>query len=473
MVGRRHDAPTWPDSTDPALVGRKIRPAGSDAGRAACRCRSCSAVPATAFDAALPALPLGPRPGAAPDAANPQAVDPDPVGTDDGGRGARGPRGVRAAGPPDADARGLRCVFGPATLVFAVRACAVPAPWTARGGRGRRRPVRRDARQLPVRAAGPGAAPDRGLLGVGVHRTGRWRTGVARPGPGPDPDSGRACNGWCRRPVVRGLHPRPARRRSPYRHRRRSRHRRRRRPGDGRVDHFLVAGRRVTAELARKDTDGGPAGRAGEAPELLPVPAELAAAPVLDDAAARAVAALAARWRQFFGGPQDVEGASPPRRRRASGPGPAHGLTGRPPLYWCQPQHHRELPGDIRRAHLLAGAGVSTGGRSATCTAGWACRPASGSTPTGTIWNSWSPSWTAGSTTGWTAWHALARPDAGVRTGARLWEEAWASPVEAGPPVTRPRWSRARSWLALPGTACCAPPATPRRAAASCAGGTV
>jgi phosphohistidine swiveling domain-containing protein len=66
------------------------------------------------------------------------------------------------------------------------------------------------------------------------------------------------------------------------------------------VDHFFVANGAVRAEVAHKERQF----KLG--PE--PVPAELADVPVLSDAEARTIAALAADVEEYFGGPQDIEG---------------------------------------------------------------------------------------------------------------------------------------------------------------------
>ena len=78
------------------------------------------------------------------------------------------------------------------------------------------------------------------------------------------------------------------------------------------VDHFFVDldSGQVSAETVHKAWRTGlPEGAASGAPVLLPVPAELADPPVLDDRQARAVAALAAEVENLFGAPQDIEGA--------------------------------------------------------------------------------------------------------------------------------------------------------------------
>ncbi|MEU3464088.1 PEP/pyruvate-binding domain-containing protein [Streptomyces sp. NPDC006733] len=81
------------------------------------------------------------------------------------------------------------------------------------------------------------------------------------------------------------------------------------------VDHFFVDldDRRVTARTVHKRWSvGRPDGTSAGDPVLLPVPDALAAAPVLDDGQALAVAALAARVERFLGGPQDIEGTITP-----------------------------------------------------------------------------------------------------------------------------------------------------------------
>ncbi|MFE7560789.1 PEP/pyruvate-binding domain-containing protein [Kitasatospora sp. NPDC057500] len=77
------------------------------------------------------------------------------------------------------------------------------------------------------------------------------------------------------------------------------------------VDHFFhdPATGAVSARTVRKRWAMGlPEGAASGAPELLPVPGELADVPVLDDDQVRAVGELAARVEELFGVPQDIEG---------------------------------------------------------------------------------------------------------------------------------------------------------------------
>ncbi|MGW7459662.1 PEP/pyruvate-binding domain-containing protein [Streptomyces sp. NPDC054797] len=81
------------------------------------------------------------------------------------------------------------------------------------------------------------------------------------------------------------------------------------------VDHFFhdPATGRVSAQTVHKRWSMGlPEGAASGAPVLLPVPAELADAPVLDDKEARTVAELAAQVEELFGVPQDIEGTITP-----------------------------------------------------------------------------------------------------------------------------------------------------------------
>lgn len=77
------------------------------------------------------------------------------------------------------------------------------------------------------------------------------------------------------------------------------------------IDHFFVDGPTGAIELdtVRKCVMVGldPA-RPGDGPVTLPVPAELADAPVLTDAEVHRICALAAEAEELFGGPQDVEG---------------------------------------------------------------------------------------------------------------------------------------------------------------------
>ncbi|MFB7670805.1 PEP/pyruvate-binding domain-containing protein [Kitasatospora purpeofusca] len=78
------------------------------------------------------------------------------------------------------------------------------------------------------------------------------------------------------------------------------------------IDHFFhdPATDEVTARTVRKQWSMGlPEGAAAGSPALLPVAAELAEVPVLDDGQVRAVAELAAKVEELFGVPQDIEGA--------------------------------------------------------------------------------------------------------------------------------------------------------------------
>ncbi|MEV0192890.1 PEP/pyruvate-binding domain-containing protein [Kitasatospora purpeofusca] len=78
------------------------------------------------------------------------------------------------------------------------------------------------------------------------------------------------------------------------------------------IDHFFhdPATDEVTARTVRKQWSMGlPEGAAAGSPALLPVAAELAEVPVLDDGQVREVAELAAKVEELFGVPQDIEGA--------------------------------------------------------------------------------------------------------------------------------------------------------------------
>ncbi|MFF7586378.1 PEP/pyruvate-binding domain-containing protein [Kitasatospora purpeofusca] len=78
------------------------------------------------------------------------------------------------------------------------------------------------------------------------------------------------------------------------------------------IDHFFhdPATDEVTARTVRKQWSMGlPEGTAAGSPVLLPVAAELAEVPVLDDGQVREVAELAVRVEELFGVPQDIEGA--------------------------------------------------------------------------------------------------------------------------------------------------------------------
>ncbi|MFF1873757.1 PEP/pyruvate-binding domain-containing protein [Kitasatospora herbaricolor] len=78
------------------------------------------------------------------------------------------------------------------------------------------------------------------------------------------------------------------------------------------IDHFFhdPATGEVSARTVHKRWSMGlPEGVASGAPVLLPVAEELADLPVLDDEQVRAVGELAAQVEEFFGVPQDIEGA--------------------------------------------------------------------------------------------------------------------------------------------------------------------
>ncbi|MER5866259.1 PEP/pyruvate-binding domain-containing protein [Kitasatospora sp. NPDC002040] len=77
------------------------------------------------------------------------------------------------------------------------------------------------------------------------------------------------------------------------------------------IDHFFVDGPTGTIEadtVAKTMMVGLDPARPGDGPVTLPVPAELADAPVLTDPEVHRICALAAEAEQLFGGPQDVEG---------------------------------------------------------------------------------------------------------------------------------------------------------------------
>jgi len=79
------------------------------------------------------------------------------------------------------------------------------------------------------------------------------------------------------------------------------------------VDHLFVEGaganRRVRAQTVVKRWMVTEPERRGGRPALVPVPAELADVPVLDDALTLRIAALAEAVEELFGCPQDIEGA--------------------------------------------------------------------------------------------------------------------------------------------------------------------
>ncbi|MEV7617165.1 PEP/pyruvate-binding domain-containing protein [Streptomyces sp. NPDC089799] len=132
------------------------------------------------------------------------------------------------------------------------------------------------------------------------------------------------------------------------------------------IDHFFhdPATGRVTAQTVHKRRSMGlPEGVASGAPVLLPVPAELAAPPVLDDDEARAVAGLAARVEELFGVPQDIEGTITPD-------GTVHLVQARPLVTAPAPGPGRDTETDAD-AHAEAGAEASADAHPDTSTVYW------------------------------------------------------------------------------------------------------
>lgn len=212
------------------------------------------------------------------------------------------------------------------------------------------------------------------------------------------------------------------------------------------VDHFFVADGQVSTELVRKQWMVGPPVPGGEELAVLPVPQRLAEPPVLTDALALDIAALAARVEEFFGGPQDIEGTITPD-------GAVHLVQARPmmaaagpPLYWCNHNITESYPGvssvltyslaqefyrrsfgdlygrmgvpqrrlDANRHHLEQMVGFLDG----------------------RIYYRLD------------AWHALHGQMPAFELVRPLWEEAMGV---TGPAREQPRWSRTRAWLAVPG----------------------
>ena len=216
------------------------------------------------------------------------------------------------------------------------------------------------------------------------------------------------------------------------------------------VDHFFVDGRRVTAELVRKERMVGPPRDGSGDPVVLPVPADLAIAPVLDDRMVRRVASLAARTETYFDGPQDIEGT-------ITADGAIHLVQARPlvpwsagrPEYWTNHNITESYPGVsgvltysqaqefYRRAFgdLYLRMGVPRRRFDAhrhhldRLVAHLA----------GRIYYRLD------------AWHALHGQLPVFELVRPVWQEGMGI---AGPAADPPRWSRRRAWLALPGTLC-------------------
>ncbi|MGI5185659.1 PEP/pyruvate-binding domain-containing protein [Dactylosporangium sp. CA-152071] len=322
---------TGADVADPALVGHKfarlhrMRAAGFPVP-------DLVTVPATAFDAAWQSVQDGA--GAAGD---PEGDPEDPQ------RWTRAAAALRAAPVPDGILAEVRDRFGPDAL-FAVRACAVASTVDGEDGEDGADPfagmsdsflyVPADRVADRIAACWASAFTARAVAyrrhrGLDPART-RIAVGVQLMVPGTrsfvaftrDPRDG------ARRTVIAAAHG----------------------IGEGvvqekaDVDHFHVTGATVTADLVRKERMVGPPDGTGEL-ALLPVPADLADAPVLDDRTARAVAALAARAEAFFGGPQDVEGT-------ITADGTLHLVQARPmvmpagpPVYWANHNITESYPG--------------------------------------------------------------------------------------------------------------------------------
>ncbi|GAB3853904.1 PEP/pyruvate-binding domain-containing protein [Dactylosporangium cerinum] len=413
---------TIPTVTDPALVGHKfarlhrMRAAGFPVP-------DLITVPATAFDAAW------------------QDVDPG----DGPDRWARARAALRAAPVPDGILDEVRARFGPGA-VFAVRACAVASTMDGSDGEDGADPFAgmsdsflyvpadRVAERIAAcwaSAFTARAVAYRQLRGLDPART-RIAVGVQLMVPGTrsfvaftrDPRDG------ARRTVIAAAHG----------------------IGEGvvqekaDVDHFHVTGTTVTADLVRKERMVGPPDGSGEL-ALLPVPAALAAAPVLDDRTARAVAALAARAEAFFGGPQDVEGT-------ITADGVLHLVQARPmvlpagpPVYWANHNITESYPGIsgaltfsqaqefYRRAFgdLYHRMGVPA----RTVDANRHHLEQLVAHLDGRVY------YRLG------AWHALHGQLPVFDLVRDVWQDGMGVTGEARPPVTRPR---RRAWLALPGT---------------------
>ncbi|UWP80430.1 PEP-utilizing enzyme [Dactylosporangium fulvum] len=414
---------TVTDVADPALVGHKfarlhrMRAAGFPVP-------DLVTVPANVFDAAWRDV----DPGDGPD------------------RWARAAAALRAAPVPDGILAEVRARFG-SDAVFAVRACAVASTVDGKDGEDGADPfagmsdsflyVPADRVADRIAACWASAFTARAvayreLRGLDPART-RIAVGVQLMVPGTrsfvaftrDPRDG------ARRTVIAAAHG----------------------IGEGvvqekaDVDHFHVTGTTVTADLVRKERMVGPPAPGTDELALLPVPAGLADAPVLDDRTARAVAALAARAETFFGGPQDVEGT-------ITADGTLHLVQARPmvmpagpPVYWANHNITESYPGIsgaltfsqaqefYRRAFgdLYHRMGVPA----RTVDANRHHLEQLVAHLDGRIY------YRLG------AWHALHGQMPVFDLVRDVWQDGMGVTGEARPPVTRPR---RRAWLALPGT---------------------
>ncbi|WP_394848774.1 hypothetical protein LZC95_15120 [Pendulispora brunnea] len=115
------------------------------------------------------------------------------------------------------------------------------------------------------------------------------------------------------------------------------------------VDHFFVSENGVESELViKRRMVGRPRDGGGGELSILPVPRELAEAPVLTEAEAGHVAVLSRQVESFFQGPQDIEGTITPD-------GVIHLVQSRPMvvakrgaskrLYWCNHNITESYPG--------------------------------------------------------------------------------------------------------------------------------
>ncbi|MEV4514717.1 PEP/pyruvate-binding domain-containing protein [Dactylosporangium sp. NPDC049525] len=411
------------DVTDPALVGHKfarlhrMRAAGFPVP-------DLIAVPATAFDDAFATVELGDGPD----------------------RWERAAAALRAAPVPQEILDQVTDRFGPDT-VFAVRACAVASTVDGSDGEDGTDPfagmsdsflyVPADRVADRIAACWASAFTARAVAyrefrGLDPART-RIAVGVQLMVPGTrsfvvftrDPRDG------ARRTVIAAAHG----------------------IGEGvvqekaDVDHFHVTGTTVTADLVRKERMVGPPPAGSDELALLPVPAGLAAAPVLDDRTARAVAALAARVEVFFGGPQDVEGT-------ITADGVLHLVQARPmvlpagpPLYWANHNITESYPGVsgaltfsqaqefYRRAFgdMYHRMGVPA----RTVDANRHHLEQLVAHLDGRVYYRLA------------AWHALHGQMPVFDLVRDVWQDGMGVTGEARPPVTR---SRRRAWLALPGT---------------------
>jgi pyruvate,water dikinase len=418
---------TGPDVTDPALVGHKfarllrLRAAGFPVP-------DLVTVPATVFDAAWRAV--------------------DPGGSADEGRWARAAAALRAAPVPGEVLGEIRARFGP-DAVFAVRACAVASTVDGEDGED---------------GADPFAGMSDSFLYVPAARVADriaacWasaftaRSVAYRRHRGLDPAATRIAVGV--QLMVPGTRSFVAFTRDPRDGVRRTVIAAAHGIGEGvvqekaDVDHFHVTGTTVTADLVRKERMVGPPSGTEGTGELavLPVPARLAEAPVLDDRTARAVAALAARAEAFFGGPQDVEGT-------ITADGALHLVQARPmvlpagpPVYWANHNITESYPGIsgaltfsqaqefYRRAFgdLYHRLGVPA----RTFDANRHHLEQLVAHLDGRVY------YRLG------AWHALHSQLPVFDLVRDVWQDGMGITGEARPPVTRPR---RRAWLALPGT---------------------